>query len=83
MSFFSCSGGVRGLCVVLAIALLLAVCTPQAQAASPVPSPTASSTTLFAGLGDYVMGNRSRIIQVAFGAFALGILILVTATRKH
>jgi hypothetical protein len=36
-----------------------------------------------AGLKDYIIGNRSRMIQVVTIGFALGIVILVTATRKY
>jgi hypothetical protein len=39
--------------------------------------------TLFGGLFDGVLGNRSRMVQYAFIGFAIGVAILVTATRKH
>jgi len=32
---------------------------------------------------DGVLGNRTRMVQFAFAGFGIGILILVTATRKH
>jgi len=38
---------------------------------------------LFGGLFDGVLGNRSRMVQYAFIGFAIGVAILVTATRKH
>lgn len=30
-----------------------------------------------------VVGNRQRMVQFAFVGFGIGVLILVTATRKH
>ena len=35
------------------------------------------------GFMENVVGNRQRMIQFAFVGFAIGVLILVTATRKH
>jgi hypothetical protein len=32
---------------------------------------------------DSVVGNRSRMIQFAFIGFAIGVAILVTATRRY
>ena len=43
----------------------------------------AAPTVLMGGFMDSVVGNRQRMIQFAFIGFAIGIAILVTATRKH
>ncbi len=55
-----------------------------------VPQPAACNSTsqstgrpLFAGFTDGIIGNRSQMIQAAFIAFAIGVFILMTATRKH
>lgn len=53
-----------------------------APAARSVQAP-ASASVLLADLQSYIIGNRSRMIQVVTIGFALGIAILVTATRKH
>lgn len=51
--------------------------------------PSARSTTIatpilrHAGLMDYVLGSRARLIQVATIAFGIGLVILLTSTRKH
>ncbi|MCI0380965.1 MAG: hypothetical protein L0215_25555 [Gemmataceae bacterium] len=42
-----------------------------------------SAAVLVGGFWDYVKGNRSRMIQVAFIGFAVGVVILITSTRKH
>jgi len=49
------------------------VAVPAAAAPAPV----------FASFFDYVTGNRSRVIQFAFIGFAVGVVILMTSTRKH
>ena len=74
----------------LAVRLVLALVVAL-LCLGPVPSANAAEATfvassppaLFAGITDYVIGNRSRMVQAAFVAFGVGILILVTATRKH
>ena len=43
----------------------------------------AAATPLFAGMTDGIIGNRSKMIQTAFIGFAIGVFILMTATRKH
>jgi hypothetical protein len=55
----------------------------QPAACSSAAIPQSISITLFAGLTDGIVGNRSRMIQAAFVAFAIGVFILMTATRKH
>jgi hypothetical protein len=70
--------------------VLLLFCT------GPVPAASAAGTELdssqlsasfypqrHAGFTDYVIGNRSRMIQVTTIAFGLGLVILMTSTRKH
>lgn len=76
------SSALRGLCLVLLATLVLTAFIAPCQAEPPVTS-TRACTPLFAGLTDYIIGNRSRMVQTTFIAFGLGILILVTATRKH
>jgi hypothetical protein len=49
----------------------------QEQISAPAPAP------LFAGFFDSVLGNRSRMIQLACIGFAIGVFILMTATRKY
>ena len=44
---------------------------------------SAAPATLFGALPGQILGNRSRMIQMAFIGFAIGIAILVTSTRKH
>ena len=34
-------------------------------------------------LFDYIRGNRSRMVQVATIALGIGLVILMTSTRKH
>ena len=71
----------------LLLAAWLGLClVPTRAAAAPsstVPSPAYVATPLFGNLYNYVFGNRSRVVQAAFIGFAIGIAILVTATRKH
>lgn len=68
------------LLLLVALAVLLSA-GPALAGTSP---PEASSAgPLFGGLTDYVMGNRSRMIQIATIAFGIGLVILMTATRKH
>jgi hypothetical protein len=38
---------------------------------------------LFGGIMDSVVGDRSRMVRFAFIGFAIGVAILMTATRKH
>ena len=46
------------------------------------PRGTAPSP-IFAGIMDSIVGNRQRMIRFAFIGFAIGVAILMTATRKH
>ncbi|MCI0641402.1 MAG: hypothetical protein L0Y72_08725 [Gemmataceae bacterium] len=55
---------------------------PLAVRAPCTPSRTTTSV-LIGGFWDYVKGNRSRMIQIAFIGFAVGVVILITSTRKH
>jgi hypothetical protein len=55
----------------------------QPAACSSGAIPQSKAIPLFAGLTDGIVGNRSRMIQAAFVAFAIGVFILMTATRKH
>ena len=82
MSSSSFATALRGLCLVLIVAFVLAAFVPAVQAEALSPS-RAAAPTLVAGITDYFIGNRSRMVQTTFIAFGLGILILVTATRKH
>ena len=58
------------------------VVAAESSAASPAAALTAPAA-VFGGLGDYIIGNRSRMIQCAFIGFVIGVVILMTATRKH
>ena len=62
----------------------------SAQAALPAWADSFSSVTTVdrpplrrAGLLDYFNGDRSRMIQATTIGFGLGLVILMTATRKH
>ena len=55
--------------------------SPAARAATVAVS--ALPAVVIGGFTDYVVGNRQRMTQFAFVGFGIGILILVTATRKH
>jgi hypothetical protein len=61
--------------------------SPAAAAVPAVPvsyQPTATASIRRpAGFMDYVIGNRARMIQVTTIGFALGLVILMTSTRKH
>jgi hypothetical protein len=39
--------------------------------------------TVFGGIADSIVNNRQNMIRFAFVGFGIGVLILVTATRKH
>lgn len=74
----------------LALSLLLAVgllgpAAPTVHAAPPTPHVTEVQTTSLQAnrLVDYIRGNRSRMVQVATIGLGIGLLILMTATRKH
>lgn len=68
--------------LVLLTALLLgAADAPAASPAAGFALPAAGAVP--GSLTDYVMGNRSRMIQITTIAFALGLVILMTSTRKH
>lgn len=69
-----------------ALLLVLVVawgCVAPRVQASTTPGARSHAPALFAGFKEYILGNRSRMVQVAFVAFGIGIAILVTATRKH
>jgi len=68
--------------VVLMGVLFLGAASPAQAQAGALPA-ASGSPSLFAGLGDYVIGNRTRMIQVTCIGFGLAVLILVTASRKH
>jgi hypothetical protein len=78
-------------CLVLLLASWLTLgASPWPAPAMPVDahpgmvkSGAAMPAALVGGFTDNVLGNRTRMIQFAFVAFAVGVLILVTATRKH
>jgi hypothetical protein len=75
----------RWFVVILTGLLFLGPLAAPAVAAEPSPphSATALPGALFGGMMDNVLGNRQRMIQFAFVGFGIGVLILVTATRKH
>jgi len=74
-------------------AAVLGQCPSSTESRTPVgafatarvepPSRAAAPATLFGALHAQIIGNRSRMIQMAFIGFAIGIAILVTSTRKH
>lgn len=70
------------LCACL-LGLGLAACPASAAESSPGTIVASDSAAIFGGLTDNVFGNRSRMVQFTFIAFGLGVLILVTATRKQ
>jgi hypothetical protein len=43
----------------------------------------AAPAALFGGIMDSVVGDRTRMVRFAFIGFAIGVAILMTATRKH
>jgi hypothetical protein len=61
--------------------------TPAAQAAGVSPAAhhgPATSVSLPANkLFDYIRGNRARMVQIATIGLVIGLVILMTATRKH
>jgi hypothetical protein len=61
--------------------VLAAESSPSGPAASMAAS--AAPTVIFAGLFDYVTGSRTRMVQFTFIGFAIGVVILMTSTRKH
>jgi hypothetical protein len=64
----------------------LAAPVQAAQAPAPPIEASARAATLpvvFAGLLDNVAGDRTRMVRYAFIGFAIGVAILVTATRKY
>jgi hypothetical protein len=74
------------LCLSLLIGAALFSSQAQAGAAADTSLQVYSrpaATPLFAGITDGIIGNRSRMIQTAFIGFAIGVFILMTATRKH
>jgi hypothetical protein len=71
--------------VILAGLLALGLSASPLLAAEPTAC-TAGATVpaaLVGGMMDGVVGNRQRMTQFAFVGFGIGVLILVTATRKH
>jgi hypothetical protein len=71
--------------VISLLGLLLIGPPPSAAAGESVP-PAAVAARPAALMGSFmqnVVGNRQRMIQFAFVGFGIGVLILVTATRKH
>ena len=73
----------------LAQLLLFALCLlgPAAEKSHAAVAPHVcrpQSSGLHANkLFDYIRGNRSRMVQVATIALAIGLVILMTSTRKH
>ncbi len=58
---------------------VIATAQPHVALAPQREAPQARGAVLPA----QILGNRSRMIQMAFIAFAIGIAILVTSTRKY
>jgi hypothetical protein len=54
-----------------------------ASAAAPAPQAASAARTVPASLFDYIRGNRARMVQVTTLGLGLGLLILMTATRKN
>jgi hypothetical protein len=79
----------RYLLLLLAWLVVLGALTAPVNAAdsAPLPDTILGSATapaaLFGGFTDNVLGNRQQMVRYAFAAFGIGVLILVTATRKH
>ena len=79
----------RCLFLFLAIIVCLGALPAPLHAADPAAPPgpvlgtAAAPAALFGAFTDSVLGNRQRMVQFAFVAFGIGVLILVTATRKH
>ena len=69
----------------LALLLLLgfAVLGPNAPCAEAGQRVCAVAHAPSANLFDYIRGNRSRMVQVATIGLGIGLVILMTATRKH
>ena len=66
------------------ILLGLASSAPAAAVSNPrAGAPLQQPKVLVAGFFDNVVGNRSRMVQFTFIGFAIGVVILMTATRKH
>lgn len=62
---------------------VLLLSAPAAAAPATETSPTVRARVIQANkLIDYIRGNRSRLVQVTTIGFGLGLLILMTATRK-
>jgi len=53
-------------------------CAPAATVTPAAPSARIQANKLF----DYIRGNRSRMVQITTIAFGIGLVILMTATRK-
>jgi hypothetical protein len=74
----------RWLALLLLALLLIGTATRVTAAESaPPPAVTARPVALMGSFMQNVVGNRQRMIQFAFVGFGIGVLILVTATRKH
>jgi hypothetical protein len=78
----------RWLVILLACLVILVTLPAPAQSARasvPVVDCRAAGTpvAVFGGLLDSVGGDRTRMVRYAFIGFAIGVAILVTATRKH
>lgn len=76
----------RWFLLLLFFCLSVGVTAGSARALEPpiTVAPIAKQTApLPAAATDGILGNRSRMVQVTFIAFAIGVAILVTATRKH
>ncbi|HWY88480.1 MAG TPA: hypothetical protein VNX28_17340 [Gemmataceae bacterium] len=79
----------RYLLLFLTIIVCLGALPTPVHAADPAAPPGAVSgapvapAALFGAFTGSVLGNRQRMVQYAFVAFGIGVLILVTATRKH
>ena len=74
-------------CFVLILAglLFLGPLASPILAAEPSTCPASATmpAVLVGGMMDGIVGNRQSMIRFAFVGFGIGILILVTATRKH
>lgn len=73
---------------ILLVFCLLGLSTAASPALAQTPTPAVAMSTrpaaaLVAGWMDGITGNRSKMIQLAFIGFGIGVAILMTATRKH
>lgn len=70
--------------ILLALLVLGTVLSPLPANEIDYPGSNALPPALLANwFMDTIIGNRTRMVQVTFVAFGIGILILVTSTRKH